>query len=256
METITIERNQKTPENATSAPTWEQKLREEARYNGEYEVETNEGIYKVEIEPSEDYEDPRDWDNLGTIIYWHRRNILGDVDGGKKYDQPQEFLDEAIADKYIMLPIAIIDHSGISMYIGRHAHHCDPGGWDSGQVGWIYVTPEKAMEEYGWKRITEARRDKIKEYLTNEVKTFDDYLTGNVHHYTVTDQDENEVDSCSGYFGDLKESGIIDEIVSIIGWDILYRVKTKAICYNNQFNYLKRVIKTKVPLIYRKPFQP
>jgi hypothetical protein len=57
--------------------------------------------------------------------------------------------------------------------------------WDSGQVGFIYVSREKVREEYGWKVITKKREEKIVEILRDEVKTYDQYLTGDVYGYIV-----------------------------------------------------------------------
>jgi hypothetical protein len=37
--------------------------------------------------------------------------------------------------------------------------------------------------------------------LAGEVKTFDQYLRGDVYGYVVTDPDGNEVDSCWGLYG-------------------------------------------------------
>jgi hypothetical protein len=38
--------------------------------------------------------------------------------------------------------------------------------------------------------------------LIGEVKTYDDYLTGNVYGYKVIDEQGNEEDSCWGYYGE------------------------------------------------------
>ena len=39
-----------------------------------------------------------------------------------------------------VLPLTLIDHSGLSIRVGRGAWAEDPGGWDSGTVGAIYLT--------------------------------------------------------------------------------------------------------------------
>jgi hypothetical protein len=69
-------------------------------------------------------------------------------------------------------------------------------------VGWVYVTKAKAREEFG-KRLTKARLAKVEECLRGEVKTYDDYLTGNVWGFIVEDEDGNHVDSCWGFVGDV-----------------------------------------------------
>ena len=53
--------------------------------------------------------------------------------------------------------------------------------WDSGQVGWVFVSKKKVREEYGVKRITESLVEKVTEILKGEVKTYDMYLTGELY---------------------------------------------------------------------------
>jgi hypothetical protein len=50
--------------------------------------------------------------------------------------------------------------------------------WDSGQVGWIFVSKKKIREEYNVKRITKSLVSKVTELLINEVDIYDKYLTG------------------------------------------------------------------------------
>lgn len=108
----------------------------------------------------------------------------------------------AILDRhYIMLPLRLVDHSGISMSIGRGAHPQDPGGWDSGQVGWIYMTKKKAVEEWGKKRCTKQVVELAEKCLSQEVETYNQYLTGDVYGFVIEDSDGDEVDSCWGHFG-------------------------------------------------------
>ena len=57
--------------------------------------------------------------------------------------------------------------------------------WDSGQVGFIYVSREKVRKEYGWKVITKEREERIYEILRGEVEVYDQYLTGQVYGYIV-----------------------------------------------------------------------
>lgn len=42
-----------------------------------------------------------------------------------------------------MMPLYLMDHSGLAMQ--TESFH-DP--WDSGQVGWIYVSKEDALKEF------------------------------------------------------------------------------------------------------------
>jgi hypothetical protein len=160
--------------------------------------------YKIEIHQDEDPESPREWDNLGTMVCFHRRYNLGDKNHGYK-STDYNSLNELEADIYknekpvVCLPLSLFDHSGISISVG--APTCQ---WDSGYVGFIFISREKALKEYGVKRITKKLRDKIKSYLINEVKNYDSYLTGEVYGYIVYDENGEEKDSCWGFVGDIK----------------------------------------------------
>jgi hypothetical protein len=159
------------------------------------------GNLTVRLQQDTDAESPRDWDNLGTMVCWHRRYDLGDK---HDYATPQDFTE---SDEYknaaIVLPLGLYDHSGITMYVGSEPSPFDPGGWDSGQVGYIYISKEKIRSEYSVKRITKKLLARVTEYLRNEVKTYDDFLTGNVWGFVVEDENGNTVDSCWGFVGDV-----------------------------------------------------
>lgn len=104
-------------------------------------------------------------------------------------------------DIAIILPLYLYDHSGLTMSHGSFS--CQ---WDSGQVGWHYITKD-AFEE-NWKDLDSARR-----CLEAELGTYDDYLRGNVWFFEVLDEDGDTVDSCSGFYGDeLEETGILDHL--------------------------------------------
>lgn len=175
------------------------------------------------IEQDEDQGDsPRDWDNLGTMACWHRGYNLGDIqpeespvdhrirlveildlipesyfdDWGNIIDGNLEKIEDLFEKNYISLPLYLYDHGGITMNTGGFS--C---GWDSGQVGFIYVLKSDIRKEYKWKHITKKRIAQIKEYLRGEVKTYDQYLTGDVWGYIVQDDEGNEYDSCWGFYG-------------------------------------------------------
>ncbi len=155
------------------------------------------GKYKIEIIQDENPSSPREWDNLGTMICFHRRYSLGDKHDFRDSDAATEFLDSNRKKIAILLPLYLYDHSGITM--NTTGFSCR---WDSGQVGVIYITKEKIRKEYNMKRVSKQRLAKVKEYLIGEVKTYDQYLTGDVYGYKITEvETDEEIDSCWGYFG-------------------------------------------------------
>jgi hypothetical protein len=114
------------------------------------------------------------------------------------------------------------DHSGITI---RTSPFSCP--WDSGQIGFIYATPERIREFYGVKRITAKVKADVLKHLHGEIETYDKYLTGEVYRYLIIDPDGNDVDSCSGYYSEPKE--IITECKSFIDSEIARREKEELI---------------------------
>lgn len=232
--------------------------------------------YRIRIEQDLDAESPREWDNMGTMVCWHRNYNLGDEqpsEGPQKWrlrlaeefepgieerveriaerlwddlkereeltpedrirsqgmavDVYQAEQVEAVLDRHvIMLPLYLMDHGNITMNTGGFS--CP---WDSGQVGWIYVTRAKAMENYGWKRITKQREQEVLDHLKAEVSVYAQHLEGDVYGFIlesrpaqVYDEDGDPVDmdaddlwehedSCWGFFGrDPFENGMAEHI--------------------------------------------
>lgn len=146
--------------------------------------------------------DPRrEWDNLGTMVCFHKRYVLGDKHNYDLMDYESWWDFVAALEKEhgpcVILPLYLYDHSGIT--IRCYPFTCP---WDSGQVGYIFVSYAKLREEYGWKRITKARAAKITEHLKGEVETYDQYLIGEVYGYVLEDADGEELHSCWGFYGD------------------------------------------------------
>ncbi len=160
--------------------------------------------HKIKIENDDSCVNPRtEWDNLGIMLCRHKRYTLGDEVASKEipwgdFDSWQDAKDY-ILNKYevgVILPLYLYDHSGITM--NTTGFSC---GWDSGQVGFIISTKDKMKKEYNKKRISKQLSDRVEEYLKGEVKSYDQYLTGDVYFYRIEDSNGTELDSCSGNFG-------------------------------------------------------
>lgn len=159
------------------------------------------GNYKIEIFPDEDPESPRSWDNMGTMVCFHGRYNLGD----EHYYSPAEYsgweeMERAIIkdnDVAVILPLYLYDHSGITM--STRPFSCP---WDSGQVGFIYISKAKLREEYSRQRVTEKLKKRAKRVLENEVEVYDQYLRGDIYGFRITNiKTDEDVDSCWGYYG-------------------------------------------------------
>jgi len=160
------------------------------------------GKYLIEIYPDSDTDSPRTWDNLGTMVCFHRRYDLGDKHDYDSGDYSGwEKMKEAIIKQenvHTILPLYLYDHSGITISTGPFS--CN---WDSGQVGWIFVSKDKVKKE----GIDET---KVGEYLKGEVETYDQYIRGDVYGYRIYEvttcnlghDHEEDLDSCWGFYGE------------------------------------------------------
>jgi hypothetical protein len=147
--------------------------------------------YKITIEMDQNPESPRQWDNLGTIVY-KSRWVIGDE------ELSVEEIKSLMQDKdNIWLPYYLMDHGGISVSTGSFG--CS---WDSGQVGIIYVSKDKIRKEFGIKKVTKKWEEKIKGYLENEVNTMNQYLQGDVYGYIIETLHGQDIDSCWGFYGE------------------------------------------------------
>ena len=75
-------------------------------------------------------------------------------------------------------PPYLMDHSGLAM---QTTSFNDP--WDSGQVGWIYVSKEDALKEFGGEKMTGALRKKAEDLMRSEVAAYDSYLRGECYGF-------------------------------------------------------------------------
>lgn len=158
------------------------------------------GKYKVVVVQDEYPENPRtSWDNLGKMICFHKRYDLGDKHDYKSGDYNSwDEVEKSITrneDVCVILPLYLYDHSGITMKTSSFNDR-----WDSGQVGFIYVSKKDVRKEYNVKRITKEIRDKVTKILEGEVDTYDKYISGEVFGFKVLDEDGEVIDSCWGYY--------------------------------------------------------
>lgn len=131
-------------------------------------------------------------DNLGTICAWHRRYNFNDpgvetgynglfwveAPGIRLHSPSTTSLEKILSANGLLLPLYLYDHSvqmlSTESFIGR-AQHAE---WDSGRVGFIFVTNEKLRSEYGCERVTKKVRDTATRVLKAEVEEYSNYLNG------------------------------------------------------------------------------
>lgn len=155
----------------------------------------------------------RDFDNLGTLYTAHRRyqpekNFDAHFNISDVFNNRIGEFKDSFLKKYVALPVYLYDHGGLT--VSTTPFSCP---WDSGFFGIIAISLDKIRKEFGWKLITAKRREKIEEYLRGEIRTLDQYYTGEVYGYELTpeDDDKDVIESCWGFFGDDSIKMIINE---------------------------------------------
>lgn len=146
---------------------------------------------KIKIEYDTNTESPREWDNDSKMILFHGRYNLGD-NHNFSVESFNEWFEEN-KENLVYLPVYGYDHGGLT--ISTSPFSCS---WDSGQLGYIYMTKE-AAKNYENPILA----------LESEVKIYDLWIRGECYYYVIFDEEE-VLDSCGGYIGfeDCRESAI------------------------------------------------
>jgi len=150
---------------------------------------------KFEVVIDEDNESPRDWDNLGTIVCAHRKYNIGDEQARniENYFSWEKWFKGEIGNDVIALPVYLYDHSGQT--ISTTPFSCS---WDSGQIGYIYVSKEKVRKEYNVKKISKKTKEKVLDILLSEIEIYDKYIKGEIYLYNINEGEE----ICGGFYSE------------------------------------------------------
>jgi len=175
-----------------------------------------------------EYIDPDEFNNEdedGFIIYDHR-SFLVEVKGfipEKIFNNLQKY-----ERKFWIFKLYAYIHSGVSLSISRNKYPftCP---WNTSTRGFVLVKRKKGRTF-----------KKAHEIALNKVNFWNDYLSSNACGYYW------EYGGCSGFIG----NKCIDEAFKEAKFEIDEYIKKEM---DKRFDYLKSVIKEKLPLIYRKP---
>jgi hypothetical protein len=194
--------------------------------------------YTIKILQDQDPIDPRESDEylMGTMVCFHRHYGLGDKHDLKSenfsgWAEIKTYLEKELGAN-IIIPLYLLDHSGLWMRAGRNFSDVDSGGWDSGVVGFIYTTPKRIRELYAIKHITKEKLAKAEAELYREVATYNDLLTGAVYGYVVENPEGEHTDSCWGFYGDEGFKEAMNQARSAVDYD--YEKRTEEIATIHQ----------------------
>lgn len=146
-------------------------------------------------------ENPREWDNLTTMVCHHRSYALGDVEVSREFTGYASLKDlkKALVEHYgemaYIKPLSLYDHTQQTLSIGEPTD-----AWDSGYVGFIFVTKEQARKWFNVKRITKSVLGRIEKSAQQEVETYNKIcLWGEVYNLELVNVFTN-VDNSSDIF--------------------------------------------------------
>lgn len=120
----------------------------------------------------------------------------------------------------VWLPLWLYDHSGLSISCGERRYPYNDQ-WDSGCLGWIFLSKATILRELG--AAEDTWRERGFAIMRGEVETYDQYLRGDVYGYTLYVSDIPEGDespdwaetdnTCWGFFGcDVMQNGMADYV--------------------------------------------
>ena len=193
--------------------------------------------YEIKIYQDDCFENPiKEWDVFGKFVCWHRRYDLGNC---KDFETPEDVRAYAAKTGSMLFPLYMYEHSGIGLSLtnDRYPWNCP---WDAGQVGYILVDRQEALEKLGKKRMSGKLKRKITEIISAEVDTYNQYLAGDVYGYVIQ-KDGKEIESCWGFYG-LED--VEEEAKSVGDYNIQQTIKKHC-------ERVKAWIKNNVPFIYR-----
>lgn len=131
--------------------------------------------------------------------------IAGEMEDELDLCEKLQLIEES--GEVVMLPISMYEHSGITLWLGSKWSHYD-AQWDCSSIGFAYVEKSTAKEEgmldpgeeydHDWKKWAYAM-------MEAEMKTYDQYVRGEVYGYMVEDEDGEKasdalLSGCWGYY--------------------------------------------------------
>lgn len=185
----------------------------------------------VQVETDDWAENPREWDNLWTILTWTRR--YDSIDSNQFRDL-EEFLLSYLTEKqvsnlfkgrsntkeffdkvkkrfydlgYLVEPISKYEHGQVVFSAGVSQ------GWDSGVVGLAMVNIEDIKKEYEATVLSKGLKEKIYGILDGELDTYNSWANGYVYTVALMDFDGDIVDSLGGMIGYDTEEDMIKEFI-------------------------------------------
>lgn len=159
---------------------------------------------RLEIRYEDNSESPREWDNLGYFITCdphyespdknpQLERIVGQTSNvASSVEYHMEMIKKQMAAEsaykvIAIYPIAKYEHGGITYRRGYF------NGYDWSNNG-FYIITDRTQSIMG------TPHDKFHKVIDQELKTYNQYVNGEIYSFTLYDNDGNVEDSCSGFY--------------------------------------------------------
>jgi hypothetical protein len=184
-------------------------------FNGAIEIflDKENGLV-LRVYQDNDPESPREGDNFGKMVLWHRAYDLGDKHDFKTSGEFLEFTDDNKIT--VMLPVFAYEHTGMCLSVDDSEYPFNDR-FDAGQIGFIYMPNETLEKEFN------GDKEAALKHLKREVETYSAYCNNEVFSYTVskavydengeidTEEEGEFVSGICGYYGeDHEKSGLFE----------------------------------------------
>lgn len=184
--------------------------------------------HDIEVFYDQDYMSPDDWGDDGIFIVHEHRSFTIRREGFVPLEIFNEYeKGKKLYKKYWIIPLYAYIHSGVSLSIKRTGQYADR--WDSSFAGFVLI-----KRQTGWWTFDEAWSA-----AEQFVEEWNLCLSGEVYCYN------SEAGSCFGFYGDEGKEDMIKEAKDEIDFKIQKDI-------DEHCTYLKRAIKYKIPISYRK----
>lgn len=121
----------------------------------------------------------------------------------------------------VVWPVSAYEHSGTMVYLGNGHHWADPGGWDSGWIGWLMVGPEQVT---AWGTEDQAV---LESNAKSAFNAFNAWVCNDVVGYRVLTPDRVVIDEVYGFYGSENfsepDGWVLRECKDLIDVDIRHR---------------------------------
>lgn len=180
-------------------------LKEEINYKG----------LSVKIYYDEDAESPASWDNTDCFLCADYRylNVNSESISAEDCRNAIEETNRWFLNGFYIFPVSIYDHSGICIQLGTSR------GWDYSN-GYAFICVKRRK---GWSWL-KSQAEKIAQSVVDEWNT---YLMGDVYGFVAEDEDESELDSCWGFYGDEGLEDAIQQARDAIDYELERRAESE-----------------------------